>query len=122
MVAGCIAVLASIIHGVVGDRIVRRIDTDAIGGRVKFLLRATWHFTTITFGILGIALLWAGVKPGSTAATGVAYTAGALFSCWSVLALISGFMRGGARGWVAHPAPLMLSAATALIWWGATWL
>jgi hypothetical protein len=120
--SGSLALLGSAIHGIVGDRIVRGLDSAALGGRPRFLIRVTWHFTTIAFAVLGVALVFVGVTPDSGASTGVAYGAGALFSCWSAFALIAGFMRGGLRGWLSHPAPFMLSITAALIWWGGTQL
>ena len=116
--AGCIALVGSVIHGVVGDRLVRRIGVEALRPQGKFLIRVTWHFTTIAFVVLGIVLVSVGVRPHSAISAGVGYTAGALFSCWSAFVLIASFWRGGVRGWLSHPAPVLLSIAALLIWSG----
>ena len=121
VLAGVIGVTAALVHGVVGDRIVRRSTSKSVGGTAAFLIRVTWHFTTIAFGVMGIALVVAGVAPDAAGSNGIAYAGALLFSCWSAFVLIAGFARGGIRGWVAHPAPLLLSAAAALSWWGTTW-
>ena len=120
LVAGCFALVATAIHGIVGDGLVRRAEIDGQDSRLKFLVRVSWHFTTIAFAIPGIALITAGVEPDSTAATGVAYVSGGLFTLWAAFALVSSFLRGGARAWLKHPAPVLLSAAAALIWLGVT--
>ncbi|MFN2593655.1 MAG: hypothetical protein ABR579_02055 [Actinomycetota bacterium] len=127
--AGSLAIIGTLIHGIIGDRIVRRLEPEALQGNpfgsgrnTKFLIRVTWHFTTIAFATLGIALVVAGVSPRSAAALGIAYGAGALFTCWASLVLVAGFVRGGPRQLFAHPAPLMLSVTAVLVWLGASWL
>jgi hypothetical protein len=129
LAAGALALLASAIHGVVGDRIVRRIDADSLpknpfedGFSTRFLIRVAWHFTTIAFVVTGVALVFSGVSPDEGPSMGLAYSAGSLLTSWAMLGLIAGFVRGGVRGWVTHPAPILLSISAALVWWGATWL
>ena len=118
LLAGCFALVATAIHGIVGDGLVRRAEIAGQGGRLKFLIRVSWHFTTIAFAVPGVALIAVGVEPESTAATGVAYVSGGLFACWAAFALVSSFLRGGARALLKHPAPVLLSVVAALIWWG----
>ncbi len=126
--AGSLSLMGSVIHGVVGDRIVRRIDDASLprnpfkGLSTKLLIRVTWHFVTIAFLVLGIALVVVGTKPGITAASGVAYVAGAALACWSVFALIAGFRRGGIRVFKAHPGPIGFLLTVLLIFWGVTQL
>ena len=126
--AGSLSLLGSAIHGVVGDRIVRRIDAAALprnpfeGVSTMLLIRVTWHFVTITFLVLGIALVAVGTKPEVTAATGVAYVAGAAFACWSLFALVSGFKRGGIRVFKSHPGPIVFVLTALLIVWGTAQL
>lgn len=120
LVAGCFALLATAIHGIVGDGLVRRAQITGQDSRLKFLVRVSWHFTTIAFAVPGIALITMGVEPDSTAATGVAYVSGGLFTLWATFALVASFLRGGARAWLKHPAPVLLSLAAGLIWWGVT--
>ncbi len=123
--AGSLSLTASVIHGVVGDRIVRRIDEAALPGNPfkdlssKVLIWVTWHFVTIAFLVLGIALVVVGTRPDATAASGVAYVAGAAFACWSVFALVVGFRRGGIRVFKSHPGPVIFLLTVLLIFWGA---
>lgn len=126
LAAGFISLSGALIHGIVGDRIVRRLDTGTLptnpfgdGGSTKFLIRVSWHFVTIAFLVLGVGLVLVALRPGSSASVGVAYVAGAAISCWVVFALTAVFLRGGVIAWTRHPAPYLLSAASALIWWGA---
>lgn len=127
LAAGALALLGSGIHGAVGDGIVRRIDADSLpkssfgdGSSTKFLIRAAWHFTTIAFVVTGVALVFSGVRPDEGLSRGLAYSAGSLLTCWAALGLIAGFVRGGVRGWVTHPAPILLSISAALVWFGST--
>ena len=53
------------------------------------MIRVTWHFVTIAFMILGIALLLVSIKPELVVASGVAVLAGVAFACWSSFALIA---------------------------------
>ena len=128
IVAGSLALLGSAIHGIVGDRIVRRIEEAKLPGNPfpglssKLLIRVTWHFVTIAFLVLGISLATIGVKPEIDAASGVAYVAGAAYAGWSVFALIAGFRHGGIRVFKSHPGPLVFVLTVALISWGAVLL
>lgn len=119
LAAGGLLLIGAGIHGWVGDRIVRNVDAKALRGRTRFLIRVTWHFTTIAFAIVGIALAAAGADQGS-ASLGATYVAGALVASWALFALVTGFVRGGTRSLLVHPAPSMLTLAAALIWLGAT--
>jgi hypothetical protein len=127
LATGVMGLAAAAIHGIVGDRIVRRLDADKLGGNpfdaalsTKFLIRVSWHFVTIAFAGLGASLVVVGVTEDPAASTGVAYTAGVLFTSWAVFSLIVGYSRGGMRAWLVHPAPILLSLAAILSWWGAT--
>ena len=126
--AGFLSLTGSVIHGVVGDRIVRRIDDASLprnpfkGLSSKFLIRVTWHFVTIAFLVLGIALVVVGTAPDITAASGVVYVTGAAFACWSVFALTAGFKRGGIRAFKSHPGPVVFVIIVLLISWGAVQL
>ncbi|MDQ3877795.1 MAG: hypothetical protein M3290_05525 [Actinomycetota bacterium] len=125
--SGVLAAIGSGIHGIIGDRMVRSIDSAVLqtnrsqsGRNAKFLIRITWHFATIAFATLGIGLLWIGIGPRSQPAIGIAVSAGVLFSCWAALVVVAGLLRGARRRLFSHPAPLMLSLTAALIWWGLT--
>lgn len=122
--AGALSLTGSLVHGVVGDRIVRRINEATLPGNpfkgvsTMLLIRVTWHFVTIAFLVLGSALVVVGTKPDLSAASGVAYVAGAAFACWSVFALVAGFRRGGIRVFKSHPGPIIFVLNVALISWG----
>ena len=128
VLAGTLALFGAAVHGVLGDRIVRRIADDALprnrfrGISTKFLIRVTWHITTIAFFVPGIGLLWVGVQPEAAAATGVAYVAAAAFLSWSVLAFVAGFKHGGLQVFRSHPAPAIFLLTAGLSAWGATGL
>jgi hypothetical protein len=120
--------MGSAIHGGVGDRIVRRIDEQKLPGNpfagisTKLLIRVTWHFVTIAFLVLGVALLSIGIGARGPADRGVAYVAGACFSSWAVFALVAGFRHGGMRVFRSHPAPIIFLLTVILIAWGASQL
>lgn len=126
--AGSLALTASFIHGVVGDRIIRRIDGAALPGNpfnglsTMLLIRVTWHFVTIAFLVLGIATLAVGANPGVAAAPGVAYVAGAAFVCWSIFAFVAAFRAGGIAALRSHPAPVIFLLTVLLILRGAAQL
>jgi hypothetical protein len=129
LVAGCLALMGSAIHGGVGDAIVRRIDDEKLPGNpfagisTKLLIRVTWHFVTIAFFVLGVALVWIGVTPHGSEVRGVAYVAGACFFCWAVFTLTAGFRRGGGlRAFRAHPGPIVFVLTVILIAWGTAQL
>jgi hypothetical protein len=120
--------MGSAIHGWVGDRIVRRIDDQNLPGNpftgisTKLLIRVTWHFVTIAFLVLGVALAWIGITPHGSVTRGVAYVAGAAFTCWAVFALAVGFSHGGLRVFTSHPGPIVFVLTAILIAWGVTQL
>ncbi len=126
VVAGLLSLVAAAIHGGVGDRIVRRIDNDLLPGNPfeglssKLLIRVTWHFVTIAFGVIGGALIWVGSTPTAPAAKGVAFVAGAMYVGWSLFALSAGMSHRGLRAFRAHPAPIIFVLTDVLIIWGAT--
>ena len=128
LLAGALALFGAAVHGILGDRIVRRIADDALprnrfrGISTKFLIRVTWHITTIAFLVPGIGLVLVGAEPGAAAATGVAYVAAAAFLSWSVLAFIAGFKHGGLQVFLSHPAPAIFLLTGALAAWGAAGL
>lgn len=126
--AGMLSLAGSLIHGAIGDRIVRRVNDDSLpanpfrGLSTKLLIRVTWHFVTISFFVFGIALVVVGSQPQSSAASGVAYVIGATFACWSAFALIAGISRGGIRVLKSHPGPIGFVLTVLLISWGAAQL
>ena len=124
LAAGALSLSAAAIHGVVGDRIIRRIDGARLPGNpfeglsTMLLIRVTWHFVTIAFAVVGLALVLVGAQPRVEGAVGVASLAGAAFACWGMFALIVGFSRGGLRVFRSHPAPVIFLVTVSLIAWG----
>jgi hypothetical protein len=127
LIAGGIALVTASIHGIAGDAVlVRKIKVEALpstpfGGpaQSKVLIRASWHLLTLVFVILAVALFVSGIRDTSDFAPGVAYLAGALYTGFAVTTMGVTLVRNGARGLVAHPAPLIFAAGCAVIWWGA---
>jgi hypothetical protein len=125
IVAGSLSLTGALIHGVVGDRIVRRIDPDLLPGNpfegvsTMMLIRVTWHFVTIAFLVIGAAVVVVGANPAVTGGVGVAYVAGAAFAGWSAFALFTAFRAGGLRAFRSHPGPIIFLLTLALICWGA---
>jgi hypothetical protein len=124
VLAGVLALTGAGVHGIVGDRILRRIARDTLPGnpfgppRTTFtLIRVTWHLVTAVFLWSGLALLyvaWSGdaqFRPGVTMFLGVLYSGFALFGVTTALMQ---------RKLLRHPAPLGFCVTAALIWWGAT--
>ena len=73
VIAGGIALVTALIHGIVGDvALVRKIKVEALpstpfGGPAgsKALIRASWHLLTLVFAILAIALFASGIRDTS---------------------------------------------------------
>lgn len=124
--AGFLSLIAASIHGIVGDRILRRIDEEMLPGNpfpglsTFLLIRVSWHFVTIAFLVLGVSLVAVGLDPEIDGARGVAYVAGAAFACWSTFASIAGVRHGGVRVVKAHPAPLIFLLTVGLIFLGGS--
>lgn len=120
--------IAAGVHGVVGDGVLRKIGRDQLppdpfgGGRSdsKAVIRTTWHFGTIAFGVLGAWLLATGFQPDAAFAAGVTYFSGTLLSCYAVTGLAVSIYRRGLTGFYKHPGPIALSTAAILVWWGST--
>ena len=127
VIAGGIALVTALIHGIVGDvALVRKIKVEALpstpfGGPAgsKALIRASWHLLALVFAILAIALFVSGIRDSSDFAPGVAYLAGAMYTAFAVTTMGVAIARSGARGLVTHPAPLIFTVGCAVIWWGA---
>jgi hypothetical protein len=84
------------------------------------MIHVTWHLTTVAFLSVGVALLLAGSVLDGDAARGMALVAaGAATGFAAVTVALSGSPRNLPRLVLRHPAPLVLSAAAALAWWGA---
>jgi hypothetical protein len=128
IVAGAPVVLGAAIHGIGGEiLVVRRLQPEALsasrfGGpaMTKAMIHVTWHLTTIAFLTVGVALLLSGSALEGDAAGGVGLLGAA--ACTGFAAVIVGLGAADAkspRSLLRHPAPIVLTAAAALAWWGA---
>jgi hypothetical protein len=107
--------------------VVRRLQPEALsasrfGGpaMTKAMIHVTWHLTTIAFLTVGVALLLSGSALEGDAARGVGLLGAA--ACTGFAAVIVGLGAADAkspRSLLRHPAPIVLTAAAALAWWGA---
>jgi hypothetical protein len=126
--AGCLAVLASLIHGAGGELLVVRklsmevLPASSFGGprMTKAMIHVTWHMTTIAFLGVGCALLLSGSVLDGEAAQGVAVVAAATSAGFAALAggLGAAYMQSP-RSLLRHPGPIALTAVAALACWGA---
>lgn len=131
-VAGILSLAAAMIHGGVGDAIIRKIEPSGLPPNVfgdsavtSLLIRVTWHLVTATFAVIGVALIVIGLQRDVDAARGVALLSATLFSAYTLLAAALVLARYGVRGLLdqprllRHPAPAIFITTTVLIWWGA---
>ena len=126
IVAGSLAIIGTAIHGVGGEvLVVRRLRLQMLppspfGGpaTTKFMIRATWHMTTIAFLTFGSALLLSGLVLHGDTARGISMVAASASTAFAALAVGGACVRGP-RALLRHPAPVMLSAVAVLAWWGA---
>jgi hypothetical protein len=128
IVAGSLAIAGAAIHGVAGELlVVRRLSPETLpssrfGGPVttRAMIHVSWHMTTIAFLSVGAALLLSGAVLDGDSARGIALFAAAAASGYAALAVGMGIAAARSpRALYRHPAPVLLSAAAALAWWGA---
>ena len=128
IVAGSLAILGAAIHGVAGEVLVVRklspgvLPSSRFGGpgMTKTMIHVTWHMTTIAFLTVGFALLVSGsVLQGDTARWLGLVAAGASTGFAALAVGLGGAYRHFPRSLVRHPAPVVLTAAALLAWWGA---
>jgi hypothetical protein len=126
--AGCIALLATAIHGVVGDRIVvQRLSRETLaasrfGGprMTKAMIHVSWHITTFAFFLVAVALLLAGSVLDGDAKRALALLAAAGFTGYALIAIgIGAYYNRSPRNLLRHPAPAVLGTGAALAWLGA---
>ena len=127
--AGALILAASIIHGVIGDAVLRKVGRlelppNPFGGPVdtKVIMRITWHFGTIAFFFLGVWLTAAGLQPQAAFTPGVTFLSGSFLSCLAVIALVVTIYRRGLSGLFKQPGPVLLTTAAILVWWGSVLL
>ncbi len=128
ILAGSIAILGAVIHGVGGEVLVVRklspgtLPSSRFGGPVmtKTMIHVSWHITTIAFLTVGSALLLSGSVLDGDTARGIALLAAGASTGFAAVALGLGaaYMRSP-RFLFRHLGPAVLTATAALAWWGA---
>ena len=128
IVAGCLAVLGAVVHGIGGELLVVRklspevLPASAFGGprTTRAMIHVTWHLTTVAFFTVGVALILAGsVLEGDTARGVGLFAAGMSTGFAAVVVGLGAANTKSARSLVRHPGPVVLTATAALAWWGA---
>lgn len=127
IVAGCLALLGTAIHGVGGEIFVLRglapdvLPPTRLGGprTTRLVLHVTWHLTTVAFLGVGVALLLSGSTFHGDAARGVALFAAYLATGFAAVMIgMTAASTRSLRALVRHPAPVLFTAIAALAWWG----
>jgi hypothetical protein len=130
IVAGSLAVVGAVVHGVGGEvLVVRRLSpgtlpSTSFGGprMTKAMIHVTWHLTTIAFLTVGMSLLLSGSVLDGDAAEGIAFVAAGASTGFAALTVgLSGaYMRPFRfpRSLFRHPGPVVLTATAALAWCG----
>ncbi|HZP10973.1 MAG TPA: hypothetical protein VFB36_00985 [Nevskiaceae bacterium] len=123
--AGALSVAAAAVHGIVGDRLVRRIDRHALpkspigGPNSTFgLIHVSWHLVTIVFLLAGAALFAISTSGNAALVRGVGIFLAAMYACFGLFAIGYSFARLPSA-LLKHPAPIGFVVVTALICWGA---
>jgi hypothetical protein len=128
VIAGVLVLLAAAIHGVGGEvLVVRRLSPDKLpssrlGGprATKTMLHVTWHMTSVAFLTVGSALLLSGSILHGDAARGIGLLAACASTGFAAVAVgLGAAYARSPRFLLRHPAPILLTATTALAWWGA---
>ena len=128
ILAGFLVVLGAAIHGIGGEiLVVRKLQPEALpasrfGGprRTQAMIHVTWHLTTVAFLTVGVALLLSGSALEGDTARAVGLLAAT--ACTGFAAVIVGLGAADSKSpgsLLRHPAPIVLTAAAALAWWGA---
>lgn len=128
IVAGSLAVLGAAVHGVGGELLVVRplsvgaLPASRFGGprMTKAMIHVTWHIATVSFLVVGCALLLAGSVLDGAGAQGVAIVAAAAISGFAAVTVaLGGGDTRSPRSLLRHPGPPLLTAAAVLAWVGA---
>jgi hypothetical protein len=124
IIAGSLAILGAVIHGVGGEVLVVRnlspgmLPSSPFGGprTTKTMIHVTWHMTTIAFLTVGCALLLSGAVLHGDTARGISLLAAGAATGFAAVAVGLG---ASPRSLFRHPGPAMLITTAALAWWGA---
>jgi hypothetical protein len=128
IVAGSLAVLGAVVHGVGGEVLVVRklspgmLPSTRLGGprTTKSMIHVTWHMTTIAFLTVGSALLLSGSVLDGDTAQGIGLVAAGASTGLAAVALgLGAAYTRSPPSLVLHPGPALLTATAALAWWGA---
>lgn len=128
ILAGSLAVLGAVVHGIGGEVLVVRklspqmLSASAFGGprMTRAMIHVTWHLTTVAFFNVGVALVLAGSVLVGDAARGVGLFAAAASTGFAAVVVGLGAAdTKSPRLLLRHPAPVVLTATVALAWWGA---
>jgi hypothetical protein len=123
ILAGSLAILGAVIHGVGGEVFVARklspamLPPSPFGGprATKAMIHVTWHLTTIAYVTVGLALLLSGSVLHGDAARGIGLLAAATSTGFAAVAV---GLAASPRSLFRHPGPAMLIVTAALAWWG----
>jgi hypothetical protein len=125
--AGVLALFGAAAHGIAGERLVvtrlgvEKLPSSPFGGPsfTKIMIRATWHITTITFVVMGAALMACAPGASSEACRGIGRVAALAYAGFFglTIGLVAPQLRK-ARAFPRHPAPLLFVMVAVLAWWG----
>src|SRR6266581_4484177 len=118
IIAGCLAILGTAIHGVGGEVLVVRklspgmLPSSPFGGprMTKAMIHVTWHMTTIAFLTVGSALLLSGSVLNGDTARGLGLGAASASTGFAALAVGLGAYTQSPRSLFRHPGPAVLIA------------
>lgn len=128
IVAGSLAILGAVVHGVGGEVLVVRklsrtmLPSSPFGGQgmTKAMIHVAWHMTTVALLTVGCALLLSGTVLHGDASRGLSLVAAGGSTGFAALAVGLGFAyTRSPRSLLRHPGPGVLTATAALAWWGA---
>ena len=128
VVAGCLGLIAAMIHGAGGEALVIRrlspgmLTPSPFGGPVmtKAMIQVTWHITSVAFFTLGLGLLLSGCVLHGDTARGIGLVAAAAFTGFAAVAVGFGAARTRSlRSMLRHPGAAALAVTAALAWAGA---
>ena len=123
ILAGSLAIVGAVIHGVGGEVLVARklspamLPPSPFGGprATKAMIHVTWHLTTIAYVTVGSALLLSGSVLHGDAARGIGLLAAGTSTGFAAVAV---GLAASPRSLLRHPGPAMLIVTAALAWWG----
>jgi hypothetical protein len=125
VVAGSIAVLAAVVHGVAGELlVVRKLSAETLpptrfgGPRATMaMIHVTWHVATVAFLTIGVALVLAGSVVDGEASRAIGVVSAAAATGFAAVTLGIGAARSP-RSAFSHPGPAALTALAVFAWWG----